>query len=58
MRTVLTFYSVSPTETEVFGETIGRLSGGGELLLLEGTLGAGKTVMVKGIAKGLDIKMR
>lgn len=51
-----TFYSVSPTETEVFGETIGRLSGGGELLLLEGTLGAGKTVMVKGIAKGLDIK--
>lgn len=52
----LIFYSKSHLETENFGKTIGKSSTGGEIILLEGGLGAGKTVLVKGIARGLDIK--
>lgn len=55
-KNYFTFYSSSWEETEELGKIIGRVSKGGELLLLEGDLGAGKTVLVKGIAKGLDIK--
>lgn len=51
-----TFYSSSWEDTEELGKIIGAKSKGGELILLEGELGAGKTVLVKGIAKGLDIK--
>ncbi|MCX7795609.1 MAG: tRNA (adenosine(37)-N6)-threonylcarbamoyltransferase complex ATPase subunit type 1 TsaE [bacterium] len=51
-------YSQSPLETEKIGETIGKISKGGELFLLQGNLGAGKTVLVKGIAKGLGIDVQ
>jgi tRNA threonylcarbamoyladenosine biosynthesis protein TsaE len=34
---------------------MGELSEGGEIFLLEGELGAGKTILVKGIARGLGI---
>jgi len=49
------FYSKSPLETEELGRVMGELSEGGEVFLLEGELGAGKTVLVKGIARGLGI---
>lgn len=51
----VTFYSKSPLETEEIGRIMGKISKGGELFLLQGDLGAGKTVLVKGIAKGLEI---
>src|SRR5216117_625634 len=35
--------------------TIGRQLSGGEIFLLNGSLGAGKTVLVKGIAKAVGI---
>lgn len=54
-NTYITFYSRSPQETEEIGNIIGRISKGRELFLLQGDLGAGKTVLVKGIAKGLGI---
>ncbi len=54
-NTYITFYSRAPQETEEIGNIIGRISEGKELLLLQGDLGAGKTVLVKGIAKGLGI---
>lgn len=38
-----------------FGERLGRLLNGGEVLELIGDVGAGKTTLTKGIARGLDI---
>jgi tRNA threonylcarbamoyladenosine biosynthesis protein TsaE len=42
-------------ETFDLGKQIGAQFTGGEILLLNGPLGAGKTVFVKGIAAALDI---
>ncbi|MFY9618944.1 MAG: tRNA (adenosine(37)-N6)-threonylcarbamoyltransferase complex ATPase subunit type 1 TsaE [Pyrinomonadaceae bacterium] len=48
---------VSNNEQETFdlGVRIGQQLVGGEILLLNGSLGAGKTVFVKGIAHALDV---
>jgi tRNA threonylcarbamoyladenosine biosynthesis protein TsaE len=43
----------SPLETDRLGRVIGSLLMGGESLALSGTLGAGKTALVRGIAAGL-----
>ena len=45
--------SKSPEETLLFGESIGKRLKGGEIILLSGDLGAGKTLLTRGIAKGL-----
>ncbi|MCW9706974.1 tRNA (adenosine(37)-N6)-threonylcarbamoyltransferase complex ATPase subunit type 1 TsaE [Aliifodinibius sp. 1BSP15-2V2] len=45
----------SPAETIAFGQEIADELEAGGILCLEGDLGAGKTHLVKGIAKGLDI---
>ncbi|HEY5884137.1 MAG TPA: tRNA (adenosine(37)-N6)-threonylcarbamoyltransferase complex ATPase subunit type 1 TsaE [Pyrinomonadaceae bacterium] len=45
----------SPDETFRLGEQIGSQLIGGEVLLLDGPLGAGKTVFVKGLATALGI---
>ena len=47
-----------PTDTFQWGEGIGRLLTGGEVIGLIGPLGAGKTEWVKGLAKGLGISDR
>jgi len=44
----------SPDDTFRLGESIGRGLKGGELILLTGGLGAGKTVLTKGILSGMD----
>ena len=41
--------------TEAFGRTIARELSGGEIIALTGELGAGKTVLVRGIAAGLGV---
>ena len=43
-------------ETVDFGRKIGRLLKAGDVILLDGDLGAGKTTVTKGLAQGLDIK--
>ncbi len=48
--------SHSPEETQQLGRRIGELAQGGDIFLLTGTLGAGKTCLTQGIAWGLDIK--
>lgn len=42
----------SPTETIEFGRKIGSQLKGGEVIALIGTLGSGKTHLIKGIASG------
>jgi len=45
----------SPEETWRLGALFGSHLVGGEVLLLDGPLGAGKTIFVKGMADALDI---
>jgi len=53
-----TFISHSPAETESLGETWGRAAQRGWVIALSGELGAGKTQLVKGVARGLGIAAR
>lgn len=50
-----TWLSLEAPETFRLGKQIGGQLKGGEIILLDGPLGAGKTVLVKGLAAGLDI---
>ena len=47
--------SHSPAETRRFGERIARYLRAGDVVLLEGELGAGKTCFAQGIGKGLRV---
>jgi tRNA threonylcarbamoyladenosine biosynthesis protein TsaE len=49
------FISTSPDETFNYGHQLGSRLEGGEILLLSGPLGAGKTIFVKGICAALGI---
>lgn len=42
-------------ETEALGESWGRAAEPGDVLLLQGDLGAGKTTLVRGLARGLGV---
>lgn len=53
-----TSISHSPSETEALGEAWGRAAQTGLVLGLSGDLGAGKTQLVKGLARGLGITQR
>lgn len=43
-------------KTRKLGQELAQKISGGEVIALEGDLGAGKTVLVQGLAKGLGIK--
>lgn len=45
--------SRSVKDTRRFGEAVGRAAQAGDVVLLSGELGAGKTMFVQGIARGL-----
>lgn len=49
------FLSSNAEETVAFGEKYAKTLKSGDVVLLEGEMGAGKTVFCKGIAKGLQI---
>jgi tRNA threonylcarbamoyladenosine biosynthesis protein TsaE len=49
------WHSRDVAETLALGKRIGMQLSGGEILLLDGPLGAGKTVFVKGLASALGI---
>jgi len=48
--------SRSPEQTQRFGVRIGKLALPGDIFLLVGSLGTGKTCLTQGIAWGLNIK--
>jgi tRNA threonylcarbamoyladenosine biosynthesis protein TsaE len=53
-----TFISHSPAETEALGERWGREAQRGLVVALSGDLGAGKTQLVRGFARGLGVTTR
>jgi len=53
---MMNFISESPEETQRLGEELGRLAQPGDLFLLVGNLGTGKTCLTQGIAWGLGIE--
>jgi tRNA threonylcarbamoyladenosine biosynthesis protein TsaE len=50
-----TLETSSATETEALGERIGHACQGGEIIALIGPLGAGKTCLTRGLARGLGV---
>jgi tRNA threonylcarbamoyladenosine biosynthesis protein TsaE len=53
MTALQTLVSSSPEDTRRLGERLGALLEAGDVVLLSGELGSGKTVFVQGIARGL-----
>ncbi len=51
----LTVHAATPGATRKLGERIGRLLRAGDIVLLSGELGAGKTVLAQGIGRGLGV---
>jgi tRNA threonylcarbamoyladenosine biosynthesis protein TsaE len=49
------YVSSSPQDTEAFGEQLATLLEPGSVIALSGGLGAGKTCLVKGIARALGV---
>jgi tRNA threonylcarbamoyladenosine biosynthesis protein TsaE len=47
--------TTNPEATRTFGTRLGELLKAGDIILLDGTLGAGKTHLAQGIARGLGI---
>jgi tRNA threonylcarbamoyladenosine biosynthesis protein TsaE len=52
---VLVFHAITPEATEALGFQIGTRLQAGDCLCLTGTLGAGKTLLAQGIARGLAV---
>jgi tRNA threonylcarbamoyladenosine biosynthesis protein TsaE len=52
----LEIVSQSVLETQRAGKILGELLQGGELILLDGQLGTGKTTFTQGLAKGMNIE--
>jgi tRNA threonylcarbamoyladenosine biosynthesis protein TsaE len=50
--------SKSKENTQKIGQDIGKKLNGGEVIFLSGVLGAGKTVLVRGIASALGVKAK
>ena len=53
---MVTFSWRTPEETQDFGRRLGALLRGGDVLVLTGDLGAGKTTLTQGIAEGLGVR--
>ena len=54
--TTLQLTSHSPEQTQHLGTCLGKLAQAGDVFLLSGNLGSGKTCLTQGIARGMDIK--
>jgi tRNA threonylcarbamoyladenosine biosynthesis protein TsaE len=52
----VTFSSTSPADTRALGEALGRVLQDGDFVGLVGELGAGKTELARGIARGVGLR--
>jgi tRNA threonylcarbamoyladenosine biosynthesis protein TsaE len=52
----LTLNSHSPEQTQLLGSRLGKLARKADIFLLTGELGTGKTCLVQGIARGLNVR--
>lgn len=50
------FVAETPAETRAIGARLGAAAAAGDVFLLEGAFGAGKTVLVQGLAAGLGVE--
>ena len=48
----------TPEDAQAFGEELGAALEAGDLVILDGPLGAGKTTFTQGIARGMQVKGR
>ena len=55
MNSKINIVSRNPEETKRLGQLIGQAAQPGDVYLLTGPLGAGKTCLTQGIAQGLDV---
>lgn len=55
MTTNISWTTDSPESTQLVAEKLGSLMVGGEVLAMQGDLGAGKTCFVQGLAQGIDV---
>jgi tRNA threonylcarbamoyladenosine biosynthesis protein TsaE len=55
VSSILDIISHSSAQTQRLGARLGELLQGGELILLDGQLGTGKTTLTQGLAQGLGI---
>lgn len=56
MSEVAGFQTATPGETRRLGERIGRRLRAGDVVLLSGELGAGKTMLAQGIGRGMGVR--
>lgn len=57
-RAALVCHTSAPEETEKLGVVLGGLARAGDVICLYGPLGAGKTVLARGIGRGLGVTGR
>jgi tRNA threonylcarbamoyladenosine biosynthesis protein TsaE len=51
-----TLHSASPDDTRRIGTELAKVLEAGDVLLLQGELGAGKTMLAQGIGEGLEVQ--
>ena len=56
MASIATIETHSEDETRLLGADIGATAEAGDIILLHGTFGVGKTTLVQGMARGLGVK--
>ncbi|MDO8560167.1 MAG: tRNA (adenosine(37)-N6)-threonylcarbamoyltransferase complex ATPase subunit type 1 TsaE [bacterium] len=57
-RASTTIATASARETHALGKSLAKRLHGGEVFAINGELGAGKTVLVRGLAEGLGVRHR
>ncbi|MGH7927096.1 MAG: tRNA (adenosine(37)-N6)-threonylcarbamoyltransferase complex ATPase subunit type 1 TsaE, partial [Candidatus Binatia bacterium] len=55
MMSAWSVISRSPSQTKTWGKKLAQLLEGGEIIGLNGDLGAGKTCFARGVAEGLEV---